>query len=149
TLFYALKDSLPQDSQLTLFFHHYDLGVFESLINNSLGNYDYYIIMPHFNVDVGPVMSNIPREKLIIMDKKVDSLNGSYVTVYQDFEKDIWEGLKSCKHLLRKYQKLTLVKSSDPYQFIPAELLAGYERFKRSGIIPCEIAEKFSPDLVR
>src|SRR5690606_15296609 len=41
TLYYALKEAVPEDSQLTLFFHHYDLGVFESLINNNIGKYDY------------------------------------------------------------------------------------------------------------
>src|SRR5690606_30970424 len=149
TLYYALKAAVPEGSQLTLFFHHYDLGVFESLINNNLGKYHYYMIMPHFNCDVGPIISKIPKEQLIILDKEVVSLKQGYATVYQDCKQDVFLGLQASKNLLRKYQRLTLVKSADPYQFIPNGILAGFEKFKHSNILPCETATKFSPDLVR
>ena len=148
-LYYALKEAVPENGQLTLFFHHYDLGVFESLINNNLGKYDYYLIMPHFNTDVGPVLSRIPREQLIILDKQVESLTEGYAAVYQDFEQDIFSGLWSARNLLRKYRKLTLVKSADPYQFIPDGILAGFEKFKQSNLIPCDTVNGFQPDMVR
>src|SRR5690606_12217357 len=130
-------------------FHHYDLGVFESLINNNLGKYHYYMIMPHFNVDVGPIISKIPKEQLIVLDKEVDSLGQGHATVYQDFKRDVFSGLRACKNLLRKYQRLTLIKSVEPYQFIPDGILAGFEKFKNAHLIPCEVATRFTPDLVR
>src|SRR5690606_4426212 len=113
------------------------------------GKYHYYMIMPHFNCDVGPIISKIPKEQLIILDKEVVSLKQGYATVYQDFKQDVFLGLQASKNLLRKYQRLTLVKSADPYQFIPNGILAGFEKFKHSNILPCETATKFSPDLVR
>lgn len=149
TLYYSFKEALPEHSQLTLFFHHYDLDLFKSLIRNNLGNHNYYVIMPHFNEDVASVVDQIPRDKLIIIDKAIDSLDEKYATVYQDFEQDIFSALQSGRDLLQRYQKLTFIKSADHFQFIPDGILAGFEKFKKLNFINCEIAEKFSPKLVR
>lgn len=148
TLYYSFKDAVPDHSQLSLFFHHYDLGLFESLISNNLGNYNYYVILPHFNEDIASAVHKISRDQLIILDKAVDSLDEHYATVYQDFEQDILSALQSGRNLLHRYQKLTLIKSADHFQFIPDGILAGFEKFKKSNFLNCEIVEKFSPELV-
>src|SRR5450432_1494470 len=51
-LYNALKSALPADTHFSIFFHHYDKRLFSSLINNNLGNFNYYIVMPHFDEDV-------------------------------------------------------------------------------------------------
>jgi len=149
TLYYSFKEAVPEHSQLSLFFHHYDLGLFESLINNNIGNHHYYVIMPHFNDDVTSIVKKIPSNELIVLDKAIDSLDEGYATVYQDFEQDIFSALQAAGDLLLPYQKLTCIKSTDHFQFIPEGILRGFDRFKNSGLICCEIAENFSPDLVK
>src|SRR5690606_24106178 len=146
---YSFKEAVPEHSQLSLFFHHYDVDLFERLINDNIGNHNYYVIMPHFNKDVASIVKRIPKDNLIVVDKAIDSLGEAYATVYQDFEQDIFSALQAARDLLHPYQKLTCIKSADHFQFIPDGIMAGFNQFKKSDIIPCEIAENFSPDLVK
>lgn len=149
TLYFALKAGLPENTQLSLFFHHYDRQIFESLINNNLNNYNYFVVMPHFNEDVSEVISRIPKDKLVIIDKSVENLTGNYASVYQDFENDIHLALVSGLDLLKKYKQLTLILAKGQFQFVPDGIIAGFQRFGDTHNIKCKIADQFTPDLIK
>jgi DNA-binding transcriptional regulator YhcF (GntR family) len=149
TLFYALKVVLPDNAQLNLFFHHYDRTLFQSLIQNNLGNYQYYVVMPHFNEDVSEIVRQIPADKLVIIDKTVPTLKGEYAAVYQHFEQDIQAALTSGRDLLQRYSQLTLVLSRDQFQFVPDGIVAGFKQFGQEQNIPCAITDTFTPALVK
>lgn len=144
TLYYALKESLPADTQLHLYFHHYDKQLFASLIESSLGKYNYYVIMPHFNDDVMASIEKIPREKLVIIDKPIENLSGEFISVQQDFEGDIFKALESGIELLQPYRKLTLVLSTDRFQFVPEGIITGFRNFCQHYHISGEVANTFS-----
>jgi DNA-binding transcriptional regulator YhcF (GntR family) len=149
TLYFALKAGLPEGAQLSLFFHHYDRVLFETLITNNLNNYNYFMIMPHFNEDVSEVINRIPKDKLVVIDKSVDQVSGSYASVYQDFENDIYAALTSGMDLLKKYKKLTLVLSKGQFQFVPDGIIAGFKRFGQDLKMNCGITDKLTPDLIK
>jgi DNA-binding LacI/PurR family transcriptional regulator len=149
TLYFALKEGLPEGAQLRLFFHHYDRYLFESLISNNLNDYNYFMIMPHFNEDVSEVINRIPKDKLVIIDKAVENLVGEYAAVYQDFENDIHAALASGLDLLKKYKKLTLVLSKGQFQFVPDGIIEGFTRFSKDFGMTCEITDKLAPELIR
>lgn len=149
TLYYSLKEALPDDARLNLFFHHYDRALFESLIENNLGKYNYYVVMPHFNEDISQVLSQIPAEKLVVIDKDVDRLEGEYAAVYQDFERDIYQALASGWDRLQSYRKMTLVLSKGPFQFLPEGILAGFHRFGQAYNFPVEVVERVTPATIR
>ncbi|GAA4448231.1 GntR family transcriptional regulator [Nibrella saemangeumensis] len=148
-LYHSLKEALPADTRLSLFFHHYDVEQFERLIQNSLGLYNYYIIMPHFNEDVSATVRLIPADKLLIIDKAVPTLGGNYASVYQDFRQDIYQSLKAAEPRLQQYKKLTLVLSQDHFQFVPDEITDGFYDFARQAAIPCAVAEQFDTMQIR
>ena len=39
------------------------------------------------------ILKKIPNQKLILLDRKIQDLPGNYGSVYQDIEKDIFDGL--------------------------------------------------------
>ena len=149
TLFYALKAVLPVNARLNPFFHHYDRDLFQSLIQNNRGNYQYYVIMPHFNEDVSQIVKQIPPDKLVILDKPIKKLKGRYAAVYQSFEQDILQALQSGVDLLAKYSRLTLVLSRDQFQFVPEGILAGFAAFQQLQKISCAVADTFTPALIK
>jgi DNA-binding transcriptional regulator YhcF (GntR family) len=149
TLYYALKEALPEGTQLHLFFHHYDRQLFQSLIENNLGQYTYYVVMPHFNEDVSEVVGRIPKDKLMVIDKAVARLEGDYAAVYQNFSEDIFSSLVSGLDLLKRYRRLTLVLSNGNFQFVPEDIVAGFKRFGKTNGFVCKVAKSFSPDLVK
>ncbi len=147
-LYYALKNSLPDNSQLHLYFHHYDIDLFNNLIEDSLGKYNYYVIMPHFNENVKDIVARIPADKLVILDKAVDDLPGEYISVYQDFRGDIYKALASGQDLLKPYHTLTLVLSANHFQFIPEGIVAGFKDFCKEYAMAGEIVHTFSSKMI-
>ena len=129
TLYHSFIAALPADSKCSIFFHHYNLAQFESLIRSSVGKYNYYVVMPHFDEDVSEIISAIPTDKLLLLDKNVPKLRETCAAVYQDFQKDIENALSSGAFLLRKYSKLNLVLGKEHFQYVPAGLLKGAKRF--------------------
>lgn len=148
-LYDALKAALPPDATLNVFFHHYNRTLFESLIRNNLGRYNAYVVMPHFNDDVSAVVGLIPADKLLLIDQTIATLPGHYAAVYQDFEGDVYRALTAAAERLRQYRNLTLVRSTDHFQYIPSTLLDGFYRFGRDSGVPCAVVDNYRDDLVQ
>jgi hypothetical protein len=129
-IYYAILDTLGEDAIVDLQIHHYDGKVCESLIQESLGKYHYYVVMPHFSENAATVLQTlqkIPKNKLILLDKNLDQLPGDYTAIYQDFERDINSALHSGNDLIKKYQKLVLVYPKEVSY--PIEIVKGFRRF--------------------
>ena len=129
-LYRSLICSLGPNYQVDIYFHYYNLKVFEQLITNNINKYGFYVIMPHFNEDVSGVVSSIPRDKLLIIDKDIRSLGNDYAAVYQDFESDIYGALNEAFLLIGKYSNIKFI-SNHNFQFIPEGMEAGFYKFCR------------------
>jgi len=128
-LYNALKAALPVDTRFSIFFHHYNIKQFEELIKSHLGDYNYYVIMPHFDADVSDIIGAIPASKLLLLDKDVVKLNTSYAAVYQDFESDVMKGLQDGLALIKKYKKLHLIVGKEHFQYVPSGIIKGFKKF--------------------
>lgn len=149
TLYDALKAALPADATMSVFFHHYNPEIFDTLIRNSLGQYNAYVVMPHFDTDVSDSVGLLPADKLLLLDQHLPTLAGDYMAVYQDFEQDIYNALTEAIDRLRHYQSLTLVLSKDHFQYIPATMLTGFRRFGEAHNFPCHVVDTYSNNLVQ
>jgi DNA-binding transcriptional regulator YhcF (GntR family) len=139
-LYRSLIQSLGNNFQVDIFFHYYNLKVFEQLINNNLNKYGYYVIMPHFNEDVSGILKPLPPDKLLIIDKDVCNLVGKYSAVYQEFYKDVQDALgKSLKHL-KKYHRFKFI-SNHNFQFIPEGMEMGFRDFCRKNRLRFSVHE--------
>ena len=128
-LYTALKSNLPGDTHFSIYFHHYNISQFEELIKNNLGDFNFYVIMPHFDTDVSEVLGIIPYNKLLLLDKDVPKLKGDYAAVYQDFGNDIFNCLQDGLSLISKYKKLNLVVGKEHFQYVPADIIKGFKKF--------------------
>lgn len=128
TLYRSLLDSLGSEYHYDTAFHYYDRQLFERLINNALGKYDGYVIIPHFNVNVRPILRNIPAKRLLLLDAFPRNYDQPCSAVFQDFHKDIYEELNALHEKLQRYEALHVVYN-DKFQFIPHELLGGMYQF--------------------
>jgi DNA-binding transcriptional regulator YhcF (GntR family) len=143
-LYRSLQSSLPENSAISIYFHHYDKELFRNLIENNVGNFNQYVIMPHFDEDVSGIISQIPRDKLVIIDKYVEMPGGGYGTVYQDFDKDVYQALRTGSDLLMKYKRLSVVLGKGHFQYIPKGILSGIRRFCREYKLPLQIVDRWS-----
>jgi DNA-binding transcriptional regulator YhcF (GntR family) len=146
-IYNSFIQTLGFNATVDLHIHHSNLELFEHLILNSLGAYDYYVIMPHFYENQGKVLdilARIPEGRLILLDKDLPECVGKYASVYQDFEDDIYEALDEALEPLTRYDRLIYVNPNlTPY---PEEIRKGFQRFCRMHDFDYSIIDGFEPD---
>ena len=124
-LYNGLVQALEGKAQVEVFFHHFCMKKFNTLIQECAGRYSSYIITPPGIDGVKPVLSKLPEDRVFILERLAPELN-MYKALYQDFEKDIYEALVNGYTLLKKYLKLVYLVSGNNN---PAERLKGFKRF--------------------
>lgn len=132
-LYNAFVKTLGEGVFVDLHIHHSNVQLFDSLISNNLGDYDHYVIMPHFYEQpekVLQIIRQIPESQLLLLDKDLPEITGKHAAVFQNFEKDIYEALYEALPSLKKYSSLVFVNPSSivPY---PPEIRKGFQYFCR------------------
>jgi DNA-binding transcriptional regulator YhcF (GntR family) len=129
-IYNAFVQTIGDRGHFDLKIHHSNVQLFENQLAEHLGDYDYYVIMPHFyegQDKVKLLLKTIPPEKLVLMDKDLQGYPASYAAVYQDFKADIHDALEEALDLLCKYRTLILVQPTlVPH---PAEIAVGFRNF--------------------
>ena len=124
-LYYSFLENLGDQIQVDIYFHHFNEKIFDKLITENTGDYNYYVLMPANIENTGAIIKNLPHDKVYILDQMHDDLI-EYSAIYQNFEKDILNNLDKALHLIKKYQKLVLIFSPDKQ---PKSMLTGFTKF--------------------
>jgi DNA-binding transcriptional regulator YhcF (GntR family) len=125
--------------QIDIFFHHFNAKVFERHINESNGNYTKYMIMPTNLANVATYIATLPEKEVYIVDQTTEELK-NYPAVYQNFKKDIYNGLQKGKTKLKKYNKLTLIFSGST---VPVGIKEGFLKFAEDFNFENEVITEF------
>jgi len=130
-LYQSIIGSFKGKAVLDIYFHHFNTLVFENILREHLGKYNYYLIMPIDNRKIKSVLQHIPQEKLFFLDRHISVGNQDFSGVYQPFEEDIYNGMKDAQKMFRKYHTLTLIfrnTITEP----PEEIIDGFVRYCQS-----------------
>jgi hypothetical protein len=131
-IYYSFISSLGDGAVVDLQIHHYNAVLLKKILDDNRGRYHYYVIMPHFyegmdEVDIAAELNAIPKDELVILDKFMPEVSGSFACVYQDFENDIYNVLEIHEDLVSKYKTLCLIfPESENY---PAEIVRGFRKY--------------------
>lgn len=139
-IYNSFLKNIGKNVQVDIFFHHFNLQVFQKLINDSNGNYTKYIIMPTNLIDVAAFIKTLPVNDVIILDQTNDDLK-SFPAIYQNHRKDICEGLSKGKSRLNKYNKLILIF---PGFREPMGMKIGFEDFCKESSFDYEVINDFT-----
>ncbi len=126
----AFIAALGNEVSVDFYIYNNDFTLFKRLLNSRKDDYSHYVIIPHF-IDGGEyareIINTIPKEKLILLDKKIPGIGGEYSVVYENFEKNIYEALEQAREHLSKYHTLKIIFPKRSY--FPNEILDGFHRF--------------------
>lgn len=142
TLYRSLVDTLGDRYEISTAFHYYDKKLFDTLISAAVGNFDYYVVIPHFNEDISDILDKLPADRLLLLDALPDGYSRNCAAVYQDFRRDAYEGLKSILDKLSRYEALHIVYN-DKFQYMPSGYLEGAYRFAGEFHIPVYVEPGF------
>jgi len=113
-LYHSFLKNLPKNISVDLHFHHYNIGVFEKIINESLGKYSKYIVMNFDHQKVPKIIDKIPNDQLLIIDWNIHSAEEKS-TVFQNFGESVFNCLSRNLDVICKYQEFTFFYPSFTY----------------------------------
>lgn len=147
----GLTEALSRPADITINIHNQDILMFEKMVGDSLEEYDYYIISPHFPQDIKvaaitKILKRIPNDKLILIDIDVPALKGNIGRIYQDFQSDAATALEGGIEMMRKYRHTIIITSA---QSLYGKIIyPGIKKKLASHKIKCSVETKFSPEML-
>lgn len=138
--------TLPEGYHVDLAFHHYNLRVFESVIRDSIGRYDFFVVMNFNNEGISDVLRKIDRQKLLILDWG-DFKHEKYSYVCQDFGESAYRCFNELRHRFSRFSRLGYVTLPDcPH---PAITQLYFERFCSEINKPFDIYTSINDDTLQ
>ena len=125
-LYNSFVTNLPSSYKVELAFHHYNYAVFESVLLDSIGKYNMYVVMNFNNEKISDILYKIDASKLLILDWG-QYKDEKYAYVCQDFGEQPYHCLMEAVDLLRKYRKICCIYPEGSYH--PAATLEYFEKF--------------------
>ncbi len=135
---------LPKNISVDLHFHHYNINVFEKVINESLGRYSYYIVMNFDHARVPGIIDLIPEEQLLIIDWKIN-MTPERSAVFQNFGESVYQCLAEHVDKILYYKEFTFYYP--PFTYHPKESVNYFIKFCKDFKIKYSVIyepEKFS-----
>ena len=139
-LYNSFIENLDTKIQVDIYFHHFNKTLFNKLINDNSGYYNYYVIMPANLKNTNQAIKNLPKESVYILDQIHPDLL-KYPAIYQNFEKDIFNKLASITNLIKKYTTLVLIYNNARQ---PKGMLKGFNKFCKTNNIPYKVIESLN-----
>lgn len=129
-IFDAFVAALGEDVAIDFYIYNNDFKLFKKLLLNKKDEYSHYVIIPHFlegGENAHEIINTIPKDKLVLLDKKIPGVNGDYSAAYENFEKDIYGALQQAQNQLSCYHTIKIIFPKQSYY--PVEILKGFRRF--------------------
>ncbi|WP_256014103.1 GntR family transcriptional regulator [Desertivirga xinjiangensis] len=126
----AFVSALGEQVGVDFYIYNNDVKLFKKLLGNKMDGYSHYVVIPHFiegGENAYEIINTIPKEKLVLLDKKVPGVEGEYAAVYENFERDIYSALEQAREALSKYHTIKLIFPEKSYY--PKEIKKGFLRF--------------------
>lgn len=147
---YALYNSfikrLSIRYKVDLLFHQYNERLFNTIIRESLGRYNKYIVMNFDNEKLSPNLYKIDPSKLLLLDfGKFEKDGFSYIC--QDFDKGFYNALSELSDRFRKYRKLIFVLVKDTLH--PRSSIDYFKKFCAKQHLECEVVDDIDKLVVR
>lgn len=136
-----IGDSVTVDLQI----HHCNSCMLEKIVIESLGKYDYYVLMPHLRSETDSVraaINKIPKDKLLLLNQDMEGIEGDYACVFEDFASDIHKALRTYVSKIRKYNRLILIFPTENYYC--SGIKTGFVNFCREEGFEYEVIEQAS-----
>jgi DNA-binding transcriptional regulator YhcF (GntR family) len=126
----AIVSTLGDRATIDFYIYNNDYSLFKRLLSGKKDDYTHFVIIPHFQEggeNAFEIINELDKSKLILLDKNVPGVHGSFGAVYENFEQDIYQALEQALPLLSKYQTLKIIFPA--YTYFPQEILKGFAKF--------------------
>jgi len=143
----AFTATLGNRGAIDFYIYNNDFTIFRKLISEHIDNYSKFVIIPHFLENTAmahEVINQIPKDKLILMDKLVSGVTGRFSAVYENFEKDIYSALETLVQKLSRYHTIKIIFPETTYH--TKDILKGFKDFCRQYAFGYEVVHELTTE---
>ncbi len=109
-LYNSFVKHLPINYKVDLLFHQYNERLFNTIIRESVGKYNKYIVMNFDNEKFSTALNKINPARLLLLDfGKFEKKK--YFYICQDFDESFYQALLSLKEKMHKYRQIVFLFS--------------------------------------
>jgi DNA-binding transcriptional regulator YhcF (GntR family) len=126
----AFAETLGSNAAIDFYIYNNNFSFFKKLLANKTEQYSRLVIIPHFienSENAFAVINELPKDKLVLMDKLIEGVTGDFGAVYENFEQDIYYALEQLLEKLSKYHTLKVIFPENSYY--SKEILTGFLNF--------------------
>lgn len=128
----AFISKLKDKATVDMYFHHHNIQVFETLIQNHAPHYNTFVIMPEIHKQTEKILRQLDQRSTYILDTGLKEFGSHYAFVCQNYANDIHQFLKSVEERLANYKRTILLFSANMRNY---ELITGFEQFFSSSLL--------------
>lgn len=140
-LFNAFVEEVGNQANVDIYFHHHNIDVFDTLIQNHAAHYNCFIIMPEIHQKVEDILNKLDQRRLFILDTGLKEFRHKYPGVGQNHEKDIYTFLETYQDRLKKYKRVILLF---PENIRSYGIINGFKKFFKNHDLPSKVVKKTS-----
>lgn len=105
TLYNSFVKELSASYKVDLWFHQYNEHIFNTILQEAIGRYNYYVVMNFDNEKFSPLFNKINPSRLLLLDFGKFPKDG-YSYICQDFDEAFYGALSQLASSLKKYRKI-------------------------------------------
>lgn len=136
-LYASIIKYLPNDYEVELVFHHYNIELLETVLNQGLPRCSCCAVMSFDHPGVPILLNKVPREKLLIIDWNIKMEEASFIG--QNFGQALYNNLIKESARIEKYERLVYVYP--PFTYHPKESITHFKRYCKKKNLAFEIKE--------
>ncbi len=142
----TFRDTLGENIQVDVFFHHSNIDVFETILGNIKGQYSTYVIAPIPHKRTKALLADFPTNKILLVDR-YEKINNNFSHVTQEFENSTYTALTVLVEKIRQYKEMILFfKPNSDY---PIEVMEAFKKFIQDFNLNGSIQESYQLGMLK
>jgi len=139
--FNAFTRELKDQGTIDLYFHHHNVAVMETLIQNHTSHYNTFVVMPEVHKRTKEILNRFDGRQLYILDTGNKQFSKRYPGVTQPYEMDIFRFLANHTGRLEKYNRTVLLFSGNMRNY---GVIKGFKSFFKKARRPSVVFNETS-----
>lgn len=146
TFYKTFRSKVGTGVHIDVFFHHNNIEVLDSTIQNIRGKYGMYIVAPIPHKRTAGILQTLPMDKFLMIDR-YEKIKAEHSYIAQEFEKSSYRVFAELATTIKKYNGM--VYYHRPAADTPIEILQAYKQFVEDYKIKSEIMAEYVPGTIK
>lgn len=140
TFYKVFRSKLGKGVRIDVFFHHNNIDVLESTIQNIRGRYGMYVVAPIPHKRTAAILDTLPMDQFLMIDR-FEQLTGTHSYITQEFRDSSYKVFAALNETIKQYDKM--IYYHRPAADTPIEILQAFKAFVRDYSIRHEIKGEY------